>query len=159
LLRPREMRDAMVNKSNWNIEQVIAFHFTRNGLISTIRRFPYVMFLVRAPDDPTAWSPGHYVRDLGVAVKYRSEFFEATRYRDLIRTNDDWRLYFASSYFRHSLPARVYTYHATVLYVDETTGELRHGPLMASPKNAFFVPIGAGGRIVHRAGGLSHEII
>ena len=84
LLYPRHMRDAMIKNTTWNIEQLLAFHLSRNGLISRIERFPYIMFLVRAPEDPTAWSTGDYVSDVNMVVKYPSELHEADRFRSLI---------------------------------------------------------------------------
>jgi hypothetical protein len=150
LLHPHQMRDAMSSRSNWNIEQIVAFHFTRNGLISKIRRFPYIGFLVRAPDDPTAHSAGKFNPEVGMVVKYPSEMHEALRYGELIHSNDDWKLYFASQNFVDLFPARVYTTHGTVLYVDEVSQELRHGPLSDSPANVFFEGADAFGRIVHR---------
>ncbi len=160
LLRPSQMREAMIEKFNtWNIEKVIAFHLTRNGLISRVKRFPYVMFLVRARDDPTATGTGNYMPDMDMVVKYTSELYEAERYRRLIASNEDWRLYFASQYFADSLPARIYTSHRTMFYVDEDTGDLRHGPLADSPANAFFVFENSGGRIIHRSDGRTYHTI
>jgi glycosyltransferase involved in cell wall biosynthesis len=54
------------------------------------------------------------------------------------------------------LPSRLYTIWSTVLFVDEETGELRHGPIDSGPDNTLFVPetelVGRFGRgaIVHR---------
>ncbi len=149
LLRPRQMRDAMIENSNWNIEQVIALHLTRNGLISKVRRFPYIMFLVRDSGDPSAWSTGDYKSDVNMVVKYPTELHEASRYQHLLRSSDDWRLYFSSRCFENSLPARIYTFHGTILYIDEKTGQLRHGPLRGSPDNVFYVGSKLSGRIVH----------
>jgi hypothetical protein len=84
-----------------------------------------------------------------MVVKYPSELHEAERYQRLIRSNDDWRSYFASKYFEERLPKRIYTTHGTVFYVNESSGELRHGPLSESPANVFFVVEDSGGRIVH----------
>jgi FkbM family methyltransferase len=159
LLHPQQLREAMIERSNWNIEQLIAFHFTRNGLMSKVRRFPYVMCLVRASGDPSASSPGNYITDVGMVVKYPSELDEANRYRNFLRSNEDWRLYFAYQYFADLLPARIYTTHGTVLYVDEVTRELRHGLLPDSPANVLFVVENALGRIVHRSGGRVYDTI
>jgi hypothetical protein len=150
LHHPRQLRNAMIGNPHWNIEQIIAFHLSRNGLISRVERFPYIMFLVRATGDPTAWSVGDYVPDVNMVVKYPSELHEAERFRQLIRSSDDWRSYFSSQY-TSSCPARIYTSHGTTLYVDEGTGELRHGPLRGSPDNVFFVRDNRSGRIVHRS--------
>lgn len=149
LLRPRQMRDAMIENSNWNIEQVIALHLTRNGLISKVRRFPYIMFIVRDSGDPSAWSTGDYESDVDMVVKYPTELHEASRYQHLLRSIDDWRLYFSSRCLENSLPARIYTFQGTILYIDEKTGQLRHGPLRGSPDNVFYVGSKLSGRIVH----------
>ena len=152
LIRPQEMRSLMIKRSNWNIEQVIAMHFSRKNLMSKVKRFPYIMFLVRVPEDPTAWAAGEYIADVNMIVKYPSELKKAARYRSLIRSNEDWRLYFASSYFPDLSPKRIYTTHDTVLYVDESSGLLRHGKLSDAPANAFFIAEKPRGRIVHSLG-------
>src|SRR5262249_7475880 len=159
LLRPQQLHAAMIGKSNWNIEKFILQHFTRNGLITKVKRFPYIMFLVRVPEDPTAWSTGKFVSHVGMAVKYLDELREAERYRELIQSNDDWRLYFASEHFSDLLPLRIYSSHGTVLYVDETTAELRHGAINASPANVFFFPDDSYGRIVHISEGRVHDMM
>ena len=159
LLHPHQMREAMIRNVDWNIEQVLAFHLVRNGLATKVKRFPYVMFLVRAPGDPTAHSVGYHSAEVGMTVKQRTELNEANRYRQLIRSNDDWRLYFAAQHFPDLFPARIYSTHGTVLYVDEVTGELRHGPLADSPKNVFFVIANSIGRIVHRSGDRVYDTV
>jgi hypothetical protein len=158
LTRPQEMRAAMVDRRNWNLEQILDWHFDRRGLHSRVRRFPYVMFLVRSPDDPTAHSPGWYIDSVSMTVKYPTELWEAQRYQPLIRSAEDWRRYFASLDFVDQLPARLYTTHGTVLYVDEASGELRHGPLSHSPENVYFTGDTTHGRIVHRAGDETYAI-
>jgi hypothetical protein len=51
---------------------------------------------------------------------------------------------------------RLFTAFGTVLYVEPTTGELRHGPVDQSPANAFFVADGNAGGALPR-GRLAHE--
>jgi hypothetical protein len=124
LIRPHKMREAMIARSAWNIEQITAFHLSRNGLISKVKRFPYIMCLVRAPGDPTTtFSTGTYTPDLGMMVKYPSELRKAKRYRKLIRSRNDWQLYFTSRYFTNRLAARIYTAHG----VDKAARALNHG--------------------------------
>lgn len=159
LLRPREMRDAMTVNRMWNIEQVIAWHLTRHGLISRVRRFPYVMFLVRSPDDPSAWAVGSLSTDVGMVVKYPSELHEAKRFQQLIGSNDDWQVMFAISRIPGAFPARIYTFAGTMIYVDESTGELRHAPLSVAPANTYFIDGQSGGYIVHGASGVLHGIV
>ncbi len=48
---------------------------------------------------------------------------------------------------------RLFTTHGTVLYVDPTSGELRHGGIDQSPRNAFFLSADSTGRIVHETAG------
>jgi hypothetical protein len=48
---------------------------------------------------------------------------------------------------------RILTHHGTILYVDENTGELRHGDLATSPANATFAGGEPTGEIVHESGG------
>jgi hypothetical protein len=51
---------------------------------------------------------------------------------------------------------RLFTTHGTVLYVESTSGELRHGPLDGSPANARLVSDGRRGQIMYdQAGSLS----
>jgi glycosyltransferase involved in cell wall biosynthesis len=47
------------------------------------------------------------------------------------------------------LPPRLFTVHRSVLYVDIWTGELRHGPHLASPANVRLVSNGEHSEIVH----------
>src|SRR5690349_4556265 len=51
---------------------------------------------------------------------------------------------------------RLFTTHGTVLYVDSSSGELRHGPLDGSPANARLVSDGTHGQLMYdQAGSLS----
>jgi hypothetical protein len=47
---------------------------------------------------------------------------------------------------------RIFTTWGTVLYVDVTSGELRHGNVDDRPANTIFVPEGSGGRIMYCPG-------
>src|SRR5260370_18748756 len=49
------------------------------------------------------------------------------------------------------LPPRLFTVHGTALYVDPTSGELRHGPPWGRPANARLVLTGAQSQIVHHS--------
>ena len=157
LMHPRELFSAMSWKSDWNIEQVIALYYTRKQLMSKVKRFPYVMFLVRSHADPIPSHGGHggnYDEQLFAFVKYKQERDEAERHKGLLRCKDDWRLMFAvQNYFPTLLPLRIYTMHGTVLYVDEETLELRHGHIDEVPRNIVFVIGNSGGRLIH----VSHE--
>jgi hypothetical protein len=54
---------------------------------------------------------------------------------------------------------RVYTIHGSVLFVDEASLELRHGHVVTSPANAFFVSEQGFGRFVHIMNGIRRDII
>jgi hypothetical protein len=56
------------------------------------------------------------------------------------------------------LPLRLFTTHGTVLYIDPTSGDLRHGPIEGSPANARFVLDGQHGQIMHDDAGLSRPV-
>ncbi|CDX22748.1 hypothetical protein MPLB_2420043 [Mesorhizobium sp. ORS 3324] len=62
-------------------------------------------------------------------------------------------------------PARLFTAFGTVLYVDPSTGELRHGPTESSPSNLFFDPgkhSGSGerqGQLIHSDKGSPEPIV
>ena len=53
-------------------------------------------------------------------------------------------------------PARLFTTFGTVIFVDPTTGELRHGPIESSPENVVLVPHTSLGA-PHRLGCLLYE--
>jgi hypothetical protein len=56
--------------------------------------------------------------------------------------------------------ARVFTTHGTVLYVDAISGELRHGPILTSPVNAFLVSSGEYYTLrLYDASGFSYPIV
>ncbi|MFO1161101.1 MAG: hypothetical protein U1E60_19825 [Reyranellaceae bacterium] len=147
--KPDRMRNAMADSPSWNIEQAIHLHLETNGLLTKIRRFPYVMCLVRSPDDPTDRTAGTYIPDLGITIRYPSEFNEASRYRELLDTNEKWKRYFASAADGDRRPARLFTTHGTVFYLDETSGEVRHGPVGGSSRNLLFHWRDGSGEIVH----------
>jgi hypothetical protein len=151
LLRaPGETLELMRLCAHWNTEGFIALHYRRNGLIARTRRFPYVMFLVRGENDPMGWSGGSHDPGVGMTVKYPSEFREAARFGSFVKSRADWRSYFVALSTPDRVPARVYTNLGTVVFVDEASFRLRHGPIDAAPANLFFVQQGASGFLVHR---------
>ena len=150
LIKPDETRLSMSHWSDWGIERFIKLHFKRNGLLPRVRRFPYVMYLVRDEDDPTAWSHGSLDARAGMVVKYQTEFQEAMRFRGFIRTREDWIDYFISHSIASYLPARVYTNFGTVVFIDENCFQLRHGSIDTSPKNLLFIPYADAGFFVYQ---------
>jgi hypothetical protein len=73
-----------------NIEGVLEIYFNKRGLLSRVRRFPYVMFLVRGENDPTRWAEGVPDPKLGLRIKYPTEYRLAERWKDHFRCNADW---------------------------------------------------------------------
>jgi hypothetical protein len=77
-----------VSKDSINLEKMIYFHLTDQGVAQHIKFFPYVMYTVRAQKDPTRWSPGTFFNHLGYFVKYPSEYYQAIRHKeDFEKTN------------------------------------------------------------------------
>ena len=93
LLSSSVMRDVMIRKE-WNMEQYFGLHLARNGMFNRVRRFPYVMYLVRTDTDTTQWSEGRYEQDVGAFVKYPAEYWSAKAFQPLLRDAADWRLHF-----------------------------------------------------------------
>ncbi len=95
LLRdPEEMLAAMRNRV-CNIETHLLVHFERTGLNARVRRFPYIMHLVRTQGDPTSWSHGGPPDHSGISIKYPGELQMADAFAPFLTSAADWRLYFA----------------------------------------------------------------
>lgn len=91
LLRPTELYEEMKHRDDWNPESFLAFHLARTGLLSRVKRFPYVMYTARGTRDaPSTWSPGRFDPSVGHVIKYPSEFRSAQAYATVIRTRADW---------------------------------------------------------------------
>jgi len=91
LLNPMQLYDEMKHDDYWNDEKFLAHHLARKGLLSKVKRFPYVMYAARPTNDrsPT-WSPGHYEPAVGHYVKYPNEFRTARSYATIIHSRSDW---------------------------------------------------------------------
>jgi len=91
LLYPMQLYEEMKQQPTRNLEQFLAHHFGRKGLLNKVERFPYVMYLTRSvsADYPT-WSPGRYEPAVGHYVKYQKEFHTARAYATVIRSRTDW---------------------------------------------------------------------
>lgn len=160
LSEPDRIRKAVASRAHWtmNMEQAIYLHLETTGLLAKVRRFPYVMCLVRPSNDPADHTTGTYIPELGITIRFPSEFNEARRYRDLLDTNEKWRRYFSSIKSDVQCPGRIFTLHGTVLYVDESSGEMRHGSVADSPCNVVFVWREGYGEIVYRPEGEDQEV-
>ncbi len=94
IITPDQMRTRMIHKG-WNMEQYFALHLDMHGLFDRVRRFPYIMFLVRTDHDTSSWSPGCYESSVDAYVKYSGEYFTSRHFERLIKDASDWRLFFA----------------------------------------------------------------
>ena len=87
LLQPIQLYEEMNHQPTWNIEQFLANHLRRKGLLEKVKLFPYVMYLARhVRDDSLTWSPGSYEPAVGHYVKYDTEFRAASAYLTIIRS-------------------------------------------------------------------------
>jgi hypothetical protein len=64
-----------------NLEQTIMAHLTIQGLLPSIRHYPYTMFTVREPNGQTNWSIGKFDNLLGLYIKYPSERASAQQHK------------------------------------------------------------------------------
>ena len=82
VIRSNEYFMKMINKSDWNLEQVIKFHLEQNNILHLVKEFPYVMYSVRNINGSTRWSQGSYSTNLGYYIKYKSEYDMSTYYKN-----------------------------------------------------------------------------
>jgi hypothetical protein len=72
----------MINKSDWNLEQLIKFHLEQNNIIDHVKEFPYIMYTVRNLNGSTRWSAGEYSNELSYYIKYKSEYDKSTDHKN-----------------------------------------------------------------------------
>jgi hypothetical protein len=91
LLDPIQLYEEMRHQQTWNIEQFLAHHFRRKGLLHKVKLFPYVMYSARSVrDNEMTWSRGNYEPTVGHFVKYENEFRLASAYATAISSRTDW---------------------------------------------------------------------
>ena len=71
----------MINKCEWNLEQLIKFHLEQKNVVHLVKEFPYIMYSVRNTGGSTRWQRGQFSEDLGYYVKYKTEYRCADRWR------------------------------------------------------------------------------
>jgi hypothetical protein len=100
LLRaPEEWDRELLRLRDWNLESFLYLQFSRRGLLSKIRRYPYVMATVRGPKDGSTWSLGNFDPDEGMIIKYASELKAARIFRDILTDKHAWRKFHAEGGF------------------------------------------------------------
>lgn len=91
VLRPGELSFDMEQRDAWNDEQMLALHLQREGLLSKVQEFPYVMYAAHPVGDPTpTWARGRYEPAVGHYIKYESEYRAARALASIVRTRADW---------------------------------------------------------------------
>ena len=71
----------MINKCEWNLEQLIKFHLEQNNVVHLVKEFPYIMYSVRNINGSTRWSIGNYSNELGYYIKYQTEYDKSNYYK------------------------------------------------------------------------------
>lgn len=103
VLKSNEYYNKMLSYDRWNLETLIKFHLTENGVINLVREIPYVMYAVRPINGTTRWAKGTYSEEYGYFIKYPNEYknscdykanFEESRLtiRDFYRNHIDTKL-------------------------------------------------------------------
>lgn len=82
VLRSNEYFSKMIDKTEWNLEQLIKFHLEQNNVLHLVKEFPYVMYSVRNINGSTRWAQGIYSNELGYYVKYQSEYDKSSYYKN-----------------------------------------------------------------------------
>ena len=72
----------MINKRDWNLEQVIKFHLEQNSVFGIVKEFPYVMYSVRNKGGTTRWQQGNFSKELGYYIKYHTEYNKSKYYKE-----------------------------------------------------------------------------
>jgi hypothetical protein len=73
----------------WNIELLIKFHLTEQGLLDKVKLIPYIMYSVRNEGGSSSWSLGEYNPILGYYIKYHTEAEAAVKNRTLFLSTPD----------------------------------------------------------------------
>jgi hypothetical protein len=134
---------AAMNGPYWNVEKALELNLRLGDVLHRVKRFPYVMLLVRTEKDSTSTTVGAYDSQLGAFVKYGEELAEARRWAEFIKSRVDWENYFDGVMSKTELSSwRIYTFHRSIVYYDEAKGILRHGPPDQAPRNIKLHKIG-----------------
>lgn len=81
-LRSNEYFMKMINKNDWNLEQLIKFHLEQNNVLHLVKEFPYIMYSIRNINGSTRWSSGIFSDKLNYYIKYQSEYEKSSYYKN-----------------------------------------------------------------------------
>jgi len=82
VLKSNEFFTKMVNKTDWNLEQVIQFNLEQNNISQIVKQYPYIMYSVRNVNGVSRWAQGNFSDELGYYIKYKSEYDRSSHYKD-----------------------------------------------------------------------------
>ena len=71
----------MINKCEWNLEQLIKFHLEQKNVVHLVKEFPYIMYSVRNINGSTRWKEGNYSNELNYYIKYQTEYDKSNYYK------------------------------------------------------------------------------
>lgn len=80
VLRSNSYYMQMVRGGDWNLEKLIKFHLTQEGVVDKVREFPYVMYTVRPFSGKTRWLAGFMIEN-NYYIKYISEYYKSQDYK------------------------------------------------------------------------------
>jgi cephalosporin hydroxylase len=90
LRNPDDWTEILPKMPDQNIECTLYRYFEREGLLSRLRRFPYIMYSVRGAKDSSRWSQGVYDQDTGQFIKYPREHAFALEAGKHYKSQADW---------------------------------------------------------------------
>ena len=79
----------MINKRDWNLEQLIKFHLEQNNALHLVKEFPYVMYSVRNINGTTRWSSGVYSNEHNYYIKYPTEYEKSSYYNNKFKASGE----------------------------------------------------------------------
>lgn len=77
-------------RQDWNLEQILAWHLRKRGMLPNTAFFPYVFFTIRPPAATSSWSLGKYSSRYRGFVKYEEEFKRAVYFQQAFRSRRVW---------------------------------------------------------------------
>jgi len=90
LRNPDDWNEILPKMPDQNIECTLHRYFEREGLLNRVRRFPYVMYSVRANKDPSRWSQGVFDQGTEQFIKYPRERALALDAGKRYKSQADW---------------------------------------------------------------------
>lgn len=74
-----------LDEHTWNLEKYLLFHFMNESLLDKLVRFPRMMYAVRSDSAKTRWAEGEFEPDVGMVVKYPSEYAMVKDFREILK--------------------------------------------------------------------------